>query len=705
LSVLTPRPPGPPRPDEPLDVEALEALIEEARRRARRRRRLYGACALLVASAGLLAYFGFFGEATAPEVVLEEPTAAPSAPPQQRVEPAAGIEGGSISALAVDANDNVFASGLDAGVFKSEDRGRDWRPLTIPSSVTRVDTLAIAPSDPQTVYLGTGSGVFKSTDGGATWQAANGDLFEGESTGGRDHRLLEGYVYSLVIDPRDPETVYAGTWGWPGILKTTNGGASWQRLGPGAVGALVLDPNDPDTLYVGSVGAAVGGGRAVSGVSTSTDGGKTWQPLGLEGTNVNALAVDPGDAETLYAGTAHGLRKSSDHGNTWEAGGLKEGVYGLTIDPQQPTTLYAVTAAGIFQSADGARTWRALDAGREGRDVNALALDPRTSSTVYAATEAGVLKSTDAGRSWKISTSGMAATRVEDLAAPTRHSAYALAVGRGFFTRSRAGWQAANTGLPTLDLSALTVDPQTPKTVYVVGGGTEIFKTTNRGESWQKLQAPSTSETSEISALAVDPEDANNLYAGTNEWGDYAGYRTGVFKSMDGGATWRALRTDGFLSSEIPALAIDPLNSQNVYVASSGVFRSSDGGADWESPVEDFIVRAFVLDPSKPETMYAGTDGEIFKSTNAGATWRALDVGFGTGSVNALAVNPHVRKTVYAGGDEGLFISMDGGDTWRRYRGDVGKRGIEALAVDPTGHILYVGGTGSGVVEVSLTGR
>jgi hypothetical protein len=73
--------------------------------------------------------------------------------------------------------------------------------------VTRVDALAIAHGEAETVYVGTGSGVFKSADGGATWQAANGGLFDNETTGDRDHRLLEGYVYSLVVDPRDPETV------------------------------------------------------------------------------------------------------------------------------------------------------------------------------------------------------------------------------------------------------------------------------------------------------------------------------------------------------------------------------------------------------------------------------------------------------------------------------------------------------------------
>jgi photosystem II stability/assembly factor-like uncharacterized protein len=680
-------------------------LIEEARRRARRRRRQYGASALVIGAAALIGYFGFNnGGSTSSEVGREEAPVAPSVSAQQGVKPAPGIEGGSISALAVDPNENVFAATLDAGVFKSADGGRSWRPLSIAPSATRVDSLAVGPGEPQTVYAGSGGGVFKTTDGGATWQAANGGLFGEETAGERGHRLLEGYVYSLVVDPRDSETVYAGTFR-RGLLKTTNGGASWQRLAPRMVGPVVLDPNDPETIYVGSVGAAVGGGRAESGISMSTDGGRTWQPAGLSGTNVDALAVDPEHPEILYAGTAKGLLKTSDGGNNWRMGGLKGWISGVKIDPERPTTLYAATSSGVHRSTDGGRTWRALDAGREARDgVNALALDPQNSARLYAGTGAGVLKSKDAGQSWKVSTSGMSGARVDDLATASRNSAYALISSQGFYKRARGGWRPANAGLPTLDLSALAVDPQRPERVFVVRGGKEIHTTTNGGESWRRLEAPRISETTEISALLVDPRDASNLYAGTSEYGDYVGDRTGVFKSTDGGATWRALETDGLGFPEISMLAIDPLDSQTVYAAGHGFLKSSDGGATWESPAEDFSASSLALDPSEPKTIYAGADGSVFKTTNGGAAWRDLDAGFGTGSVNALAVNPHAHTMVYAGGDDGLFITVDGGETWRRYQGDLGRRGIEALAFDPTGHTLYVGGIRDGVVEVSLTG-
>jgi photosystem II stability/assembly factor-like uncharacterized protein len=702
MSVLTPRPPGPPGHDEPPDVEALEALIEEARRRARRRRRLYGASALVLAAAALTGYFVFDNRGSTSSEVREEPPAGPSGSAQPAAKLAPGIEGGSVSALAVDPNGNVFAATRDAGVFKSANEGRSWRPLAIAARALRVDSLAVAAGEPATVYAGTGRGVFKSTDGGATWQAANGGLFGRETARDRSHRLLEGYVYSLAVDPRDSETVYAGTWR-RGLLKTTNAGASWQRLAPRSVGAVVLDPSAPDTMYVG-----LAGGRAGSGIFTSSDAGRTWRTAGLSGTDVYALAVDPEHAEILYAGTPKGLLKTSNGGKTWGAGGLEGFVSDVDIDRERPATLYAATSSGVHRSTDGGRTWRVLDAGREGRGGVTLALDPQSSARLYAGTGAGVLKSTDAGRSWSVSRSGMNAARVEDLAAVSGNSAYALISSQGFYIRAAGGWRPANARLPTLDLSVLAVDPQRRERVFVVGDRKQIYATTNAGESWRRLAAPPISKTADISALVVDPRHANTLYAGTFERGDYAygadlGYPSAVFKSIDAGATWRALNTYGMPLPQVSMLAIDPQDPQKLYAAARGVFRSSDGGASWETLVDVFAASSLALDPSKPTTMYAGTQGGALQSSNGGASWRQPDAGFGSGSVNAIAVNPHAPKMVYAGSENGLFISNDRGDTWRRYQGDLGKNGVESLAVDPTGHTLYVGGIG-GLVELSLTG-
>ena len=725
LSVLTPRPPSPPRPDDKSDVEALEALIEEARRRARRRRRGYAAL-LVAAAAGLIGYFGFSngGGSARSQVARDGSQVAPRASTQPAgLQPAAGIEGGSISALAIDPQspETVFAATRRAGLFKSRDGGGSWHSLAIPLTAAPIISLAIAPADPETVYAGTGRGVFKTTDGGATWAAASDGLFGKESAFERGWRLSEGYVQALVVDPGDPETVYAGTY-QRGLFKSTNGGASWQPLGLASVRWVIVDPNDPETIYVAAEGTP---GTATNGILKSTDGGSTWSAAGLQGEEGGSEAidprlfgVDPQDSQTLYGGIGAGLLKSTDGGSSWHAAGPPAGdVLVLAIDPLDSETLYAGADGGIFKSTDGGRSWTVLDAGREATGWNeVLVLDPSNPATLYAgAGEAGVIKSTDSGRSWQVSAAGMSGAGVDEIAAPSRGSAYALVGPQGLFKRAHHGWRPVLTPPPATALAILAVDPQSPETLYVVSDDDRISRTRDGGESWRRVPSPPIPKTAEIAALAVDAQNSRTLYAGTADYSDSGNAWNYTYKSSDGGATWRALQRDGLGPRELSLLAVDPRNPNNLHAVGDLYYRSDDGGTTWKTPyvgqsLHNVGVGALALDPSEPATMYLGTDdARVFKSTDGGANWRDLNMSFGDplseDRVTALAVNPHARNKVYAGTDSGLFVSSDGGESWRHYKGgDLLARGIEDLAIDPSGRTLYIGGR-AGVFELGLGGH
>jgi photosystem II stability/assembly factor-like uncharacterized protein len=723
LSVLTPRPPSQPRPDDKPDVEALEALIEEARRRARRRRRGYAAL-LIAAAAALLGYFGFNngGGSARSQGARDGSQVAPQTPSQGKpagLQPAAGIEGGLISAVAIDPRSpkTVFAATPRAGLFKSTDGGGSWHSLAIPLSAAPIISLAIAPADPETVYAGTGRGVFKTTDGGATWRAANDGLFGKESAYEREWRLTEGYVQALVVDPGDPETVYAGT-RQRGLFKSTNGGASWVRVNPAAVRLVILDPNDPQTDYIGADGTSW---NATSGVFKSTDGGGTWAAAGLQreegdplGNGPSLLAVDPQNSQTLYASRGTGLLKSTDGGSSWHPAGAPAGdVLVLAIDPLDSETLYAGADGGIFKSTDGGRSWTVLQAGMEaGVGFNeVLVLDPSNPATLYAgAGDAGVIKSTDSGRSWDVSTAGMAGARVDEIAAPSRGSAYALVGSQGLFKRAQHGWRPVFTPPPATALAILAVDPQSPETLYVVTDDGRIFGTRDGGDNWRSLPAPPIPKTAEIAALAVDAQNSRTLYAGTADYSDTGNAWNYTYKSSDGGATWRALQPDGLGPRELSLLAVDPRNPTTLHATGDLYYRSDDGGTTWKTPyvgqsLHNVGVGALAFDPSEPATMYLGTDdARVYKSTDGGANWRDLNVRFrdplSEDRVTALAVNPHARKKVYAGTDSGLFVSRDGGESWRHYKGGgLLARGIYDLAIDPSGRTLYIGGR-AGVFEL-----
>lgn len=195
------------------------------------------------------------------------------------------------------------------GVFRTTDGGRTWdEQMAGMKEVHIVVTLAMDPTNPHLLYAGTTGGTYRSRDGAASWQKVNAGLIPEEKL---DASLALG-INTLVVDPVNPTTVYAGTTN--GLFKTTNHADSWTRVGQSLpdqfISSLVVHPTQDAVLYVG--------GRA--GVQRSADGGQTWQAMnqGLETLNIRALVMSPRNPQLLYAGTnGSGLYRSTDGAATW----------------------------------------------------------------------------------------------------------------------------------------------------------------------------------------------------------------------------------------------------------------------------------------------------------------------------------------------------------------------------------------------------
>jgi len=206
------------------------------------------------------------------------------------------------------ASETIYTA-TTVGVFRSTDGGREWiERMAGMKEVHIVVAIALDPSRPHILYAGTTGGAYRSTDGTASWQKINNGLIPAEIL---DASLSLG-INVLVIDPHDPDTVYAGT--TKGLFKTLNKGELWTRIGLSLpdqyISALVIDPTTPSVLYAG--------GRA--GIFKSLDGGHTWRAMnrGLETLNIRTLVASPYDARTLYAGTnGSGLYRSQDGAMTW----------------------------------------------------------------------------------------------------------------------------------------------------------------------------------------------------------------------------------------------------------------------------------------------------------------------------------------------------------------------------------------------------
>ena len=428
---------------------------------------------------------------------------------------------------------------------------------------------------------------------------------------------------------------------------------------------------------------------------------------------------------TVLAATDGGVFKSTDGGSSWHAinAGLPNArVSALAIDPVAPATFYAGTSSGVFKSTDGGGVWTGANSGLVGtRGVYALAVVPVSApgcswscgpSTVYAGAQGdsatrggGIFKSEDGGNSWRPVNVGLLFTSVSTLVVdPNSETLYAIAFGR-IFKSTNGGEKWSPFGPSGTIFNDFAIDPTTtPSTLYVAEDRNppgRLMKSTDDGASWSATTQPGGYF---VSGLDADPYRPGPLYAIT------AG---GIFKTTGGGSTWIAINTS--LPNPFSLLSLISAAPDTIYArtAPNGVFKSTDGGANWSDASSGLTgptnVWALAVDPTAPDRLYAGTTGAVyagsylpgpgvFKSTDRGASWDAVNTGLTSTNVRALAVDPTVPGTVYAGTDDGVFYggtdggvfkSTDAGRSWGA-TGVLG--GFNALAVDPmTPTTLYAG--------------
>ena len=298
-----------------------------------------------------------------------------------------GPEGGG-SALAIDPNNpNTLYAGSGSGVFRSTNGGGSWSAANDGLPDYSVRALAIDPIDPNTIYaairgLSDSSGLFKSTDGGVNWS--------------RTYAPAGKSIDTVAIALSNPNIVYVGT-SDPPVYRTdaavsTDRGETWEvRKGPDgifgeSVWSLAIDPKDSKVVY------SYIEGDTVNGPCKSTDGGRSWTALFLSECRcvyfVGSFVIDPNSSNVVYLLTAGGVYKSLDGGAGWTNLGLQSSG-ALAIVPSNSNILYAGTGRGVFKSTDGGVSWNAFNDGLTNLSVSALAVDA-SGSQLHAGTEAGV---------------------------------------------------------------------------------------------------------------------------------------------------------------------------------------------------------------------------------------------------------------------------------------------------------------------------
>lgn len=550
-----------------------------------------------------------------------------------------------------------------------------WTPLGPDGGF--VTALAVDPADPGIVYAGTrGSGVFKSTDGGESWTLA-----------GRG--LGTPIVAAVAVDPARHQIVYAATLD-DGVFKSIDGGALWARIwagvapAPGTFGstyALAVDPRRPDTVYAGTL----------TGVYRSTDGGATWSRRGnLPG--VFALALDSAGG-WLYAGTEQGVFRSFDQGKTWApaSNGLpsRQRIESLALDPEQPKTLLAATFSGLYRSVDRGKRWQAV-----GPVGNAAAVAFQRRGRAYAAFYSALYRSTDHGATWQASPPVPVFSFSALAAGPA--TVYAGSSGSpdggGLFRSLDAGatWERSESGLLGLTAWPVAIDPSDSRTLFVVVNQVSLFKSTDRGATWT-VSYPGSQRPfpTSIADILLDPAEPGRIYLAVSNEGP-------LQRSNDDGETWE--RLNGPTVPGLSDLALDPRAPGALWGtgvgrdATRGLFHSADGGVTWESVLtlsEGFtFVEHVEVDPRDPRIVYTGGGSvtgtrpvqfapRLFRSADGGATWERRDAGITAGSVRDIALDPADPAALYAVTDR-LFRTTDGGVSWSL---PAGARGLSFISV------------------------
>lgn len=551
------------------------------------------------------------------------------------------------------------------GILKTTDGGNTWAQTGLNWNLEEykaIQKIVLNPRNTQTLYAATSDGVYKSTNGGTTWTLS----------------LNVPAAMDIVINPIDTAVLYAScgqlnTAPNPGLYKTTDAGATWTKLSGGLPTtnfgrtALALHAQPSFSGYTEVVYAGVGNAqsRGVDGVYRTTDGGTTWtlqssvQYASSQSWYNNTVAVHPENPNIVFV-SGLDFYKSTDGGvnltrkSEWfayyqgviEPGG-EEGspVYvhadhhAIAFHPFNPDRMFLATDGGIFETTNGGETFRGRNGGYQSTQIyNGFATSLSDSNLAYAGLQDNGTLKYEGTRAWRKvfgGDGGWCAINPQNNQIAYEEYVY-LDIHRT--TDGGLNWTNITNGIEAGSGSAnfiapFILSPSNPNILYA--GATKIFKTTNGGTNWFATNANQPINGNRISAMAMSWTNPDSVYAATGT--STATVSNGlceVFFSSDGGNTW-VNRTQPGMPDRYPTdLYVDPRDSKIAYLTYSGygnpnIYKTTDAGATWQdisNNLPDIPVQCVALDGDFPDDVYLGTDLGVYRSLNGGA-WELWDSG------------------------------------------------------------------------------
>ncbi|PYX14484.1 MAG: glycoside hydrolase, partial [Acidobacteria bacterium] len=528
---------------------------------------------------------------------------------------------------------NVFyMAPNNGGVWKTTDYGRTWNPIFDDQPTGSVGALAIAPSNPEIIYVGsgeglrrpdlsTGDGIYKSSDGGRSWQHLG--LRDGQQ------------IAAIVVDPHDPNRVLVAVLGHPygpnaerGVFRSTDGGLTWQKVlykdeNTGAID-LAFDPSNSQIIYADMWASrrppwTTGGGYngPGSGLYKSTDGGTTWRqlakglPTWAEGLGRIGLGIAPNDSSRIYAlvdsPKLGGLYRSDDAGETWQRINSDDRLWGrgddfacVRVDPKNKDTIY-IANISTYRSTDGGHNFTAIKGAPGGDDYHTIWINPGNPQIIALAVDQGVTISVNGGQTW-------------------------------------SSWY----NQPTAQFYHVITDNQFPYWVYggqQESGSVGTASRSDFGEITFRDWYPVGVE--EYGYVAPDPLDPNLIYGGkATKFNRLTGQTQDISPVI--------LRTGQYRFNRTAPLMFSPVDPHILYLASNVLFKTTDGGNSWQIISPDLTRQ----DPGVPPNLGVFVESDSAKGKHRGVIY-------------SLAPSPKDVNLMWAGTDDGLIhVTRDGGTNW-----------------------------------------
>ncbi len=640
--------------------------------------------------------------------------------------------GRTVAASGIPGNTNVFyAAANNGGVWKTTDAGRVWAPVFDEQPTGSIGVLAVAPSRPDTLYVGSGEGlqrpdlsvgdgIYKSTDAGKTWM----------HLGLRDAQQIAG----LAVHPRDPERVYAAVLGHPyganaerGVFRSADGGKTWTKVlykdeNTGA-SAVALDPGNPDVVYAVLWAAREGPWEngswqgPESGLFKSRDGGTTWKKLtkGLptfaEGLGRIGFSVSPADPRRIYAtvdaadGKA-GIYVSDDAGESWTRTNGESRVWGRGGDfaevrahPKNRNEVWAANTS-TYRSTDGGKTFTPVKGAPGGDDYHTIFIHPENPDVILLAADQGATISVNGGATWS-SWYNQPTAQLYHVSTDERFpywvyggqqesGSVAIASRGDHGAISFRDWHPVGAE----EYGYVAPDPLDPDVVY--GGKLTRFRHST-GDVQDVSPAPLRGKYRFLRTAPVvfSPADPHVLF--------YAG--NVLFRTTNGGRSWDVVSPD--LSRETPdvpdsigvyrkpEMARQPRRGviytvapakKDVNVIWAGtddglIHRTADGGKTWADVTPPALTawsKVSLIDASPFDdlTAYAAINRfrlndltpHIFRTHDGGKTWKEIVKGLPDDPVNAVREDPFRKGLLYAATERMVHVSFDDGENWQPLR-------------------------------------